>query len=149
MSRAQIINQTIQSFNSLRNQTDKLFLETNSNSEINIMANELFESKLNPFLRELYKTIRNIPLNDYTVIAIDSWIKELNCRIETIKSDADNANGIPVKYLPKIIDTLNDIKLEILELLLSEHAPSEGSNENQYNSIESESPLSPQGLPCY
>lgn len=143
MSRAQIISQTIQSFNHLRSRTDELFT---TNGKAEIMANELFESKLNPFLRDLHKTIREIPLNDYTIIAIDSWIKQLNGKIETTKTDTANTSNVTLKYMPSIINTLNEVKLEVLELLLTENENLEDSNKTQYRPINSKSPLTPKGV---
>lgn len=143
MSRAQIISQTIQSFNHLRSRTDELFT---TNGKAEIMANELFESKLNPFLRDLHKTIREIPLNDYTIIAIDSWIKQLNGKIETTKTNTANTSNVTLKYMPSIINTLNEVKLEVLELLLTENENLEDSNKTQYRPINSKSPLTPKGV---
>ena len=138
MSRAQIISKTIQSFNHLRSRTDELFAESTSNGKVEIMANELFESKLNPFLRELYKTVREIPLNDYTIIAIDSWIKQLNSKIETTKNSLNDTGNFTLKYMPSVIDSLNEVKLEVLELLLTETENLEYTNKNQYRPLVSQ-----------
>lgn len=146
MSRAQIISKTIKTFNILRNQTDDLFLEAHGYGKAEIMGNELFESKLNPFLRELRKVVIDIPLNDYTVIAMDSWIKQLNAKIEVAKSEINNTNSLIIEYIPHIIDTLNEVKLELLELLLSENDNLEGDNKSQYRPIDSKSPLTPKGV---
>ncbi len=146
MSRAQIISKTIQSFNHLRSRTDELFAESTSNGKVEIMANELFESKLNPFLRELYKTVREIPLNDYTIIAIDSWIKQLNSKIETTKNSLNDTGNFSLKYMPSVIDSLNEVKLEVLELLLTETENLEYTNKNQYRPLVSQSPLTPKGI---
>ena len=145
MSRVQIISQTIQSFNRLRNQLDRLFSESDSNNAGDIMVDELFESKLNPLLREITKTILSIPLNDYILVATDLWIKELNGRVGIIKKDTSNASSLALKYIPKIIDALGEVKLEILELLLSDpHL--EDVNKTQYRAIDSQSPLTSEGI---
>lgn len=124
MERAKIVSQTIAAFKQLRHQSDEIFSEESILSHTEVMIEEFFESKLNPFLRSLQLTIDNIPQNDYTVIALDSWLKALNKQLEITdgtpsETDYPEVIYIRQKYLPKLVDKLTDIKIELLEQLFT------------------------------
>lgn len=134
MERAQVISQTISTFNALQNQSSVLFSEANILNHAEIMIEEFFESGYNPFIRNLQSSIAGIPLNDYTVIALDSWLKTLTIQLERIKegpSRTDYAEVVYIhqKYIPKLFDTLTDIKLELLEQLFTpEESPQDANS---------------------
>jgi len=120
MDRAQVVSQTIATFNTLRDQVANLFSEESILSQSELMIEEYFEAKFNPFLRKAKVTIESIPLNDYTVVAIDLWLKNLKSSIDHLETGDHglrHAESVYIhqKYLPRLISFLENVKLEILE----------------------------------
>lgn len=127
MDRAQVVSQTIATFNSLRDQVAELFLESSIVSKSELMIEEYFEAKFNPFVRQVQAEIRSVPLNDYAVVSIDLWVKSLNIQIDELDGGSHNfkhAESVYIhrKYLPELVRVLNDIKLELLENLYKSEA---------------------------
>ena len=124
MDRAKIVSQTIAAFKLLRHQADEIFSEQSILSRSQVMIEEYFESKFNPFLRGLQSTIASIPQNDYTVIALDTWLKALSKQLDSIEG-APLETAYPEviyirqQYFPRLIDKLTDIKIELLERLFT------------------------------
>lgn len=120
MDRAQVVSQTIATFNTLRDQVANLFSEESILSQSELMIEEYFEAKFNPFLRKAKVTVESIPLNDYTVVAIDLWLKNLKSTIDHLEigdHGLRHAESVYIhqKYLPRLISFLENVKLEILE----------------------------------
>jgi len=126
MDRAQVVSQTIATFNTLRDKATELFSEESILSRSELMIEEYFEAKFNPFLRKAKATIESIPLNDYTVVAIDSWIKNLKVSIDHLEGGTHSLRHaesvyIHQKYLPQLVNFLGNVKLEVLESIFKTH----------------------------
>jgi hypothetical protein len=120
MDRDKIVGNIISTFSRLRVDATKLFSEKSIIEKAEIMIEEFFELKFIPYIIRLKKEIISLPPDDYTIIAIDSWLKELNKSIIDL-STSNALEGyaevryIQQKYIPKLVETLKDTKLEILE----------------------------------
>jgi hypothetical protein len=134
MDRSQIVSQTIRTFNELRSQAAEIFSEDSILDHTEVMIEEFFEAKFNPYLRKLMGVIVSLPVNDYTVIALDLWIKDIGNQISIIENgpretDYPEVVYLKGKYLPKLVSSLAEIKLELLEQLFSTEDNTE-HNEN-------------------
>jgi hypothetical protein len=131
MDRDKTVSAIISKFSELKKEFNELFSEERIIEKAELMIEEFFESKFNPFLQKLNKDITSLPLDDYTLIAIDLWTKDLNKKNienEDLSTFAE-VKYINQKYLPKLIDELKNLKLKILEDLF--HNESSGSKNSQ------------------
>ncbi|MFP4556878.1 MAG: hypothetical protein ACLFNU_08420 [Bacteroidales bacterium] len=122
MDRASIINRVINVFNKKQKQAEYIISAESIIPEAGIMIEEFFEAKFNPFLRELKREILELPLDDYSIIEIDTWIKSLSQNLDDIENgdivkEFAELVYIKRKYIPKLIRHLKDIKLELIEKL--------------------------------
>jgi len=84
------------------------------------MVEEYFLQKFNPFLDRVKSEIKNLSPDEYLAIELDAWIKLLKAKYDTLENDDHIEEYAEVLYIkqqfyPKLIDVLNDLKLEVLE----------------------------------
>jgi hypothetical protein len=84
------------------------------------MVEEYFLQKFNPFLDRVKAEIKNLPPDEYLAIELDAWIKLLKAKYDTLENVDHIEEYAEVLYIkqqfyPKLIDVLNDLKLEVLE----------------------------------
>jgi hypothetical protein len=151
MERAKIVSQTISTFNELRAQANDVFSAQTILPHADMMIEEFFEAKLNPFIRSTKKRILLLPPNDYTIISIDSWIKALNKDLETLKNNPSEKEYAEVvyiqqKYIPMFADELKELKLEILEVLFKLEENQEQNMKNPVNISDGKAVISAGGV---
>jgi len=120
MDRAVILNQLIIGIKNIREEGSKIFSSEFIIPNAELMIEEYFEAKFNPYLDKIPKQIRALPEDEYIIVLLDTWIKnlqdELNHVIENVIIDEyAEVLYIKQKYLPIMIERLLDIKLEMLE----------------------------------
>jgi hypothetical protein len=117
MDRDKTVSAIIIKFSELKSEFNELFSEERIIEKADLMIEEFFESKFNPLINRMIKEITALPHDDYTLIAIDTWIKDLHKKHianENLNAFAE-VRYIHEKYIPKLIVELKNIKLKILE----------------------------------
>lgn len=152
MDRAQVVSKTISTFNSLRSKAAELFAEENIIGHSDLMIEEFFEAQFNPFVRDVHKAIMDVPANDYTIIAIEQWVKALARQAEQLESgnhklEHAEAFYIHQKYIPVLANELNDAKLKLLEKLFSDESHQVSDEGSKL--VEQKSNLKPAGVACF
>jgi hypothetical protein len=84
------------------------------------MIEEYFLQKFNPFVEKVKSDIRNIQPDEYLAIELDAWTKLLKSKYDALddpdhKEEYAEVLYIKQQFYPKLIDVLNDLKLEVLE----------------------------------
>lgn len=150
MDRAKILNQVINQIKQLREEGNHLFSNEIIVPKAEYMIEEFFEAKFNPFLEKVSLQIHSLPHDEYIIVSIDTWIKDLNDQIKRIENSIPEDEYAEVlyirqKYIPILIDKLSDIKLDLLEHEFNAH---DEDIKKQWPSkaIEDDSILQPDGI---
>ncbi|MHC1704465.1 MAG: hypothetical protein AB9846_11200 [Tenuifilaceae bacterium] len=120
MERAKVLNLIINQIKILREETTSLFSRELIVPNAEIMVEEYFEAKLNPFLEKVTSQVRNLPEDEYIIVALDTWIKDTQDQLKQIEESViidefAEVLYIRQKFLPVLVDKLQDLKLEKLE----------------------------------
>jgi len=120
MERAKVLNLIINQIKTLREETTTLFSKEFIVPKAEIMVEEYFEAKLIPFLEKITTHIRNLPEDEYIIVSLDTWIKDLQDQLKQIEESViidefAEVLYIRQKFLPILVDKLQDLKLEMLE----------------------------------
>lgn len=120
MERAAILNQIINEIKVLREEGIQLFSREYIVPNAEYMIEEYFEGKLNPYLEKITKQLRNLPPDEYTIVALDTWLKNLQDQLNRIEESViidefAEVLYIRQKFLPVLVDKIQDLKLELLE----------------------------------
>ncbi len=120
MDRTKLVRQIILCIKQLKEESGLLFTADNIIHTSGLMVEEYFLQKFNPFLDRVKSEIKNLPPDEYLAIELDAWIKLLKAKYDTLENDDHIEEYAEVLYIkqqfyPKLIDVLNDLKLEVLE----------------------------------
>lgn len=120
MDRTKLVRQIIICIKQLKEESNTLFAAGNIISGSGIMIEEYFLQKFTPFIERVKTEIKNLPPDEYLAIELDAWLKLLKVKLNNLEVEEHLAEYAEVLYIkqqfyPKLIDVLNDLKLEVLE----------------------------------
>lgn len=120
MDRTKLVQRIIICIKQLKEEADELFKPDNIISHSDLMIEEYFLQKFNPYLDKVKHDIKELPPDEYLAIELDVWIKMLDSKLKIIKSDSYFEKYAEVLYIkqtfyPKLMDFLRELKLEVLE----------------------------------
>ena len=121
MDRANSLSKIISTFDKLITEGKNLFAPESILPNTSILIEEFFERSYNPYLKQAKGAIAELPIDDYIPISIDKWIKSLRNDLETSEYNQPEEFAevfyIKQKYIPLLIEEIQNIKLEVLEKL--------------------------------
>lgn len=150
MDRAKVLNQIINQVKSIKEEGAQLFSKEFIIHDAEYMIEEHFEAKLNPYLAKVTKVIRDLPEDEYIIVVLDTWIKELQDQHKLIEDtiivdEYAEVLYIRQKFLPVFIDKLQDIKLEMLEREFDVHSLDKKSEKQKASFLE-DTAVKPEGV---
>lgn len=121
MDRANSLSKIIGTFDKLITEGKRLFASESILPNTSILIEEFFERSYNPYLKQAKRAIAELPIDDYIPISINKWIKSLRNDLETSEYNQPEEFAevfyIKQKYIPLLIEEIQNIKLEVLEKL--------------------------------
>lgn len=120
MERARAIGQIIAVIKQLRKEADELFTSDNIVEHSELLIEEFFQQKFNPFLAHVKEQVRALPLDDYLPVELDSWIRLINIKLSAIERGQHDERYAEVLYIkqrfyPELVEVLKELQLEVLE----------------------------------
>jgi|GEM_PF-650189 len=120
MERAKVIGQIIAVIKQLKKETDELFAPENIINHSELLIEEYFQQRFNPFIKKVKADIRSLPSDEYLPIEIDSWVRILKMKLAAIERGQHDEKYAEVLYIkqrfyPELIEALKELQLEALE----------------------------------
>lgn len=120
MERARAIGQIIAVIKQLRKEAEELFTSDNIVEHSELLIEEFFLQKFNPFLARVKEQVRALPLDDYLPVELDSWIRLINIKLSAIERGQHDERYAEVLYIkqrfyPELVEVLKELQLEVLE----------------------------------
>lgn len=120
MDRSEIVRAIIVAIKNLKDETRALFSKESLLEYPNLMIDEFFQQKFNPLKDKIKVEIRRLPADEYIAIELDAWIKLLVIKLNTVDSDENTSGNDQIihiyrRFYPELINTLSELKLEVLE----------------------------------
>ncbi len=120
MERARAIGQIIAVIKQLRKEAEELFNSDNIVEHSELLIEEFFLQKFNPFLARVKEQVSALPLDDYLPVELDSWIRLINIKLSAIERGQHDERYAEVLYIkqrfyPELVEVLKELQLEVLE----------------------------------
>lgn len=120
MERARVVGQIIAVIKQLRKEADELFTSDNIVEHSELLIEEFFLQKFNPFLARVKERVRALPLDDYLPVELDSWVRLINIKLSAIDRGQHDERYAEVLYIkrrfyPELVEVLKELQLEVLE----------------------------------